>query len=104
MKTIEQRIAERAEAELKNSIAYHLAGLRALLVDDELKTDVGALLALVEERVFEVSAVRHCDYAIEAALDELQHRIYPQHGVNRPFVQGEMPTVAPAQATARRGN
>lgn len=103
MKTIEQRIGERAEAELKFQINMAVDRLRALLTVDEVQTEVGALLALVEERVFDVSAARHRDYAIEAALDELQHRIYPQQG-NAPFIQGQMPTMPPAQATARRGN
>lgn len=123
MKTIEQRIAERAEADLKFEIGIAIGRLRTLLAGDEAQTvtevkdlqgdntvltSVGALLALVEQRVFDVSAIRHCDYAIEAALDELQHRIYPQQG-NAPFIQGQMPTMptmpaAPSQATARRGN
>lgn len=115
MKSLEQRIVERAQNELRERISCSVAGLRNYLKDDEgrIAVEVAApdghlpldeLLDLVERELFRVSQVRYCDKVLDSTLASLEADLayrsqYVQPQMAQPFGVPPAPT-----ANGRQGN
>lgn len=97
MKSLEQRIVERAQNELRERISCSVAGLRNYLKDDEgrIAVEVAApdghlpldeLLDLVEREVFRVSQVRYCDKVLDSTLESLEADLAYRNQYGQPQV------------------
>lgn len=97
MKSLEQRIIERAENELKERISCSVAGLRNYLKVDEgrIAVEVTAhdghlpldeLLDLVERELFRVSHVRYCDKVLDSTLASLEADLAYRNQYGQPQV------------------
>lgn len=98
MKSLEQRIVERAQNELRERISCSVAGLRNYLKDDEgrIAVEVAApdghlpldeLLDLVEREVFRVSEVRYCDKVLDSTLASLEANLAYRNQYGQPRVK-----------------
>lgn len=104
MKSLEQRIVERAQNELRERISCSVAGLRNYLKGDEgrIAVEVAApdghlpldeLLDLVEREVFRVSQVRYCDKVLDSTLASLESDLAYRNQLGRQ--QAPFPPVSP---------
>ena len=113
VKSLEQRIIERAQNELRERISYMVAGLRNQLEGDEGRIAVkleasdglfpiDELLNVVESELFRATRVRHCNSALEITLASLEADLAYRNQVCQP--QTQPPFGVPPAPNGRQGN
>lgn len=121
VKSLEQRIIERAQSELRGRVSEMVCGLRNQLrgtegetithliaVDgpDQVLYSIDQLLTAVEDLVFKAAQARYCDKALDSALASLESDLAYRQGA---FPQAAHPPVgippapAPAPVPPRNG-
>jgi hypothetical protein len=99
VKSLEQRIIERAQNELRERISYMVAGLRNQLEGDEgriavkLEASDGLfpiddLLDVVERELVRATQIRHCDKALDSALASLESDLAYRNQYGQPQQRG----------------
>lgn len=102
MKSLEQRIVERAQNELRERISCSVAGLRNYLTQEEAETithliatdgpdqvlhSIDQVLNVLEDLLFKVSAPRYCDKVLDSTLASLEANLACRNQYGQPRVK-----------------